>query len=158
MYLYAEQYVSGYDFEPDEERKKAYRTIVEASGLAEAADPNTPSLTVSATVAYWRKANAIHAWFVENVQDGVDECQRSYVEREQLQALHDLAWEALAKCKAGDLVGAGALLPPQSGFFFGSTELDDWYVACLEETVKQLKRVLDVTKDKHVSLYYQSSW
>ena len=25
-------------------------------------------------IASWRKANAIHKWFVDNVQDGVDDC------------------------------------------------------------------------------------
>ena len=35
-------------------------------------------------VAYWRKANAIHRWFVNNVQDGIDECQETIVTRNQL--------------------------------------------------------------------------
>ena len=43
-------------------------------------------------VAYWRKANQIHKWFVDNVQDGVDECQESSVEREKL-------GELVALCK-----------------------------------------------------------
>lgn len=30
-------------------------------------------------VAYWRKANAIHKWFVDNVQEGNDNCQSYYV-------------------------------------------------------------------------------
>ena len=30
-------------------------------------------------VAYWRKANAIHKWFVDHVQDGVDDCGEYYV-------------------------------------------------------------------------------
>jgi hypothetical protein len=28
-------------------------------------------------VGYWRKANAIHRWFVEHVQDGNDDLARS---------------------------------------------------------------------------------
>jgi len=28
---------------------------------------------------YWRKANAIHRWFVENVQGGQDDCKPYYV-------------------------------------------------------------------------------
>ena len=28
---------------------------------------------------YWRKANAIHRWFVENVQKGEDDCRDYYV-------------------------------------------------------------------------------
>ena len=27
-------------------------------------------------VGYWRKQNAIHNWFVENVQDGIDDCDQ----------------------------------------------------------------------------------
>ena len=30
-------------------------------------------------VAYWRKFNALHNWFVQNCQDGVDECQYAEV-------------------------------------------------------------------------------
>ena len=28
---------------------------------------------------YWRKSNHIHRWFVENLQDGIDDCQEVYV-------------------------------------------------------------------------------
>lgn len=40
--------------------------------------------------AYWRKANAIHGWFVDKVQGGEDECKPHDVAREQLQELRDL--------------------------------------------------------------------
>jgi hypothetical protein len=39
---------------------------------------------------YWRKANAIHQWFVENVQAGEADCREYYVSRTQLEAL--LVW------------------------------------------------------------------
>jgi len=39
------------------------------------------------TAGYWRKSNQIHNWFVQNVQDGKDECQESYVSHEKLQEL-----------------------------------------------------------------------
>lgn len=47
-------------------------------------------------VGYWRKANAIHNWFVENVQNGIDECQDSHVSREKLAELLGLVNEVLA--------------------------------------------------------------
>ena len=34
-------------------------------------------------------------------------------------------------------------LPSRSGFFFGSTEYDDWYVRDLEDTVEQIDDVID---------------
>ena len=41
-------------------------------------------------VGYWRKANAIHNWFVSNVQDGKDDCHEYYVSQEAMkELLHD---------------------------------------------------------------------
>ena len=39
------------------------------------------------SVAYWRKANAIHKWFVDNVQNGTDDCGKYRVTVEQLKQL-----------------------------------------------------------------------
>ena len=82
-------YVSGYEFRGEEEVER-YRAIVDLVGLSEFADPDSPGATVSVTVAYWRKANQIHSWFVQNVQGGEDECQPHHVSREQLRDLRDL--------------------------------------------------------------------
>jgi hypothetical protein len=109
------------------------------------------SLEIGVTVAYWRKANAIHAWFVEHCQDGRDECQESYVDRDQLQELLDLCEKALIDKDAD-------LLPPQSGFFFGSTEINEWYWDDLEHTAKVLSAILNDEKLERYSFYYQSSW
>lgn len=111
-------------------------------------------------VAYWRKANAIHKWFVDNIQEGEDNCGTYYVSRESLQKLHDLCKEILelnetdpedAQEKAQDE------LPPQAGFFFGSTGIDQAYFYDLENTVKQLAAILAI-EDDSAEYYYQSSW
>ncbi len=96
---------------------------------------------------YWRKANAIHQWFVENVQNGVDECQLAYVERSQLDRLKELCEEALEKKDP-------ALLPPQSGFFFGPTEIDEWYWHSLRATIQ----IIEDLPEQKGDYYYQSSW
>ncbi len=144
MYLTADKYVSGWDFRKDENFDK----IVEAVGIAPVAD--SPSLTVSVKVGYWRKANAIHAWFVDNVQDGVDECQKSYVEPEQLQDLIDTCKSVLANPDEAEND-----LPSRSGFFFGGTEYDEWYEADLKRTIEICEAALAL---EGVDLYYQSSW
>ena len=100
---------------------------------------------------YWRKANAIHKWFVDNVQDGEDECQEHYVSREQLYELRDTCLNALY-----DPDNAQKYLSPSAGFFFGSTEVDDWYFNALRETIKGLNECLEM--DKAWSFYYCSSW
>ncbi len=106
-------------------------------------------------VAYWRKANAVHNWFVTNVQGGVDECQKSYVSREQIEELIAATQEALDAYNAGDAKKAEDVLTPTSGFFFGSTEVDDYYKQDLESTIEQLKPLLEV---QGVDFAYQASW
>ena len=102
-------------------------------------------------LGYWRKANAIHQWFVDNVQDGVDECQESYVTTEQLQQLLDIVKQVQA-----DHTLAPTLLPTESGFFFGSTEYDSYYFEDLEDTRRILEGV--VTEEGITDIFYNSSW
>ena len=106
---------------------------------------------VEVEAMYWRKANAIHKWFVDNVQDGEDECREHYVTRDQLKELRDACINALAEPDK-----AGEYLSPTEGFFFGSTDLDEWYFQGLKETIKGLNECLDM--DKQWSFYYCSSW
>lgn len=108
---------------------------------------------VAFDAAYWRKANAIHAWFVNNVQDGVDECQQSYVSREDLQKLIDTCKKVLA-----DKSLASELLPTESGFFFGSTQYDEWYYGSLNYTVERLEKVLSTPVFNSCDFFYKSSW
>lgn len=108
---------------------------------------------VTADVMYWRKANAIHNWFVKNAQNGVDECQRTHLSIGTIQSLLDTIRKVLANREL-----ALELLPPTMGFFFGSNELDDHYWHELEYTATTLEE--DVLSDKYKGweFYYQSSW
>lgn len=135
------------------ERQSMYKDLVAAAKAEKFVSGSfAPSVTVKVTVGYWRKANAIHNWFVQNLANGVDECQEIYVEREQLKELRDTANEVLTHIHT-----APQLLPTASGFFFGGTEYDEWYVEGLKETVEILDRVLkDVPKDWE--FYYRASW
>lgn len=106
------------------------------------------ALYVEVPVAYWRKANAIHRWFVEMCADGVDNCQPVYVDGSQIEELVNLCKEVLE-----DHSKASELLPTQDGSFFGSTEYDEWYFEDLEKTVKMLGN-LDFKGD----YVYEASW
>jgi hypothetical protein len=152
MYLRASRYVSGWEFSGKEENAQ-YTNVLREVGLPENICPESPSATVNVTVAYWRKANAIHKWFVDNCQDGVDECQESHVERAQLIELRDLCKSVL-----NDIGQAEGKLPPTGGFFFGSTAIDEYYKQDLNDTVKQLSRILDDERFKGFSFIYHSSW
>lgn len=152
MYLRASAYVSGYDHNTAEEKRR-YKRILSMFGLAPDICTDVPSAIVNVTVAYWRKANAIHKWFVDNCQDGKDECQESYVERQQLIELRDLCKKVLKEPES-----AKDLLPPQDGFFFGSTDIDKYYMADLKLTVQQLDRILKNKSLEGFEFIYHSSW
>ena len=106
---------------------------------------------VSIDAGYWRKANAIHDWFVRECQGGVDECQPSYVAREQLVELKELCEQVLA-----DKTKAAELLPTTSGFFFGSTDYDEYYFQDLESTIEIIDRTLTLPSEWDIE--YRSSW
>lgn len=142
MYLEAERYVSEYFDEKDGERAAKINELFPEFG-------NLPVKKIRVEAAYWRKANAIHKWFVDNVQDGVDECQESYVDREQLETLRQLCLEVLDTKDASKL-------PPQAGFFFGSTDIDEWYFEDLRNTVEKLDNVLAMPNS--LEFYYRASW
>ena len=107
---------------------------------------------IAEEAAYWRKANQIHNWFVENVQNGTDDCKSYYVSEQQLQELIDTCKEVLA-----DHDKAPDLLPTCSGCFFGGTDYDEYYYEDLEYTVRHLEDVLANASDRY-EFYYNSSW
>ena len=99
---------------------------------------------------YWRKANHIHKWFVDTVQDGIDDCRRCEVMEDNLKQL-------LTNCEyvLQHRDRASEVLPTQEGFFFGNTEYDDWYFEETKRTAQEIKKVLESDYDWYE---YSSSW
>ena len=98
---------------------------------------------------YWRKVNWIHGWFVNNVQNGVDDCGTYDVSIEQLKELARVVKDALKTKDA-------TLLQPVSGFIFGSSEVDKYYWAEMRRTAKELARVIN--EDGLCRFTYHASW
>ena len=153
QYLYASNYLSG-GFWQEQAKQEAYAKVAEAIGSKDFEYDEFPSITVDVKIAQWRKANQIHQWFVDNAQDGEDDCKKYYVTRGQLQELNDVCMQVW---KSKDKELAEELLSPSQGFFFGSYEIDEWYWEQLEDTLMQLGRVL-TTVPEGWSFAYQSSW
>lgn len=113
---------------------------------------------IDESVAYWRKQNAIHKWFVDKVQSGNDDCGYYYVSTEDLKELLDLCKEVKE-----NPTKASELLPTTSGFFFGGTDYDEWYFEGINYTIKTIEGLLK-QEDKYNSLgfwsefEYHSSW
>ena len=139
---------------------------------------------ITSEIGYWRKANHIHRWFVENVQNGVDDCGVYEVTKNMLERL-------LAECKkvkeiailedglvkngshyedgkwideyaSGKVVvnaeAIAAILPTSSGFFFGCTDYDDWYMSIIDNTIDIIEKVLAETDFENEVVFYESSW
>lgn len=107
--------------------------------------------------AYWRKANHIHAWFVENCQGGEDDCGNYDVSTSKLKELIELCEQVLEK---KDEAFSEENLPTQGGFFFGGTEYGEQYYSDLEDTINMLtEAIADVDeKNPDVDFEYHSSW
>lgn len=136
-------------------------------------------------VAYWRKANAVHKWFVDHVQGGEDDCDwHDEVTQDVLEELRDICKEIIekvvlvnGKVENGYTFEGGRkvihyedgktvlnkdvceeLLPSQSGFFFGGTDYDEWYMFDVKKTYDICVKLLAETDFEHQMLYYSSSW
>jgi hypothetical protein len=144
MYLVAKRHISQY-----QEEDKALGTELMRHFPELAADLTVQEVTVR--VGYWRKANHIHKWFVDNVQEGKDDCRNYLVPRDHLQELRDTCERVLAFRGL-----ATAQLPPAQGFFFGNDEVDEWYYRDLEETIKIIDACLSLPVGWDIE--YQSSW
>lgn len=108
--------------------------------------------TIHCTGIYWRKANAIHKWFVDNTQGGEDNCRSSDVSREQIIELREVCKKVLANKEL-----AKELLPPQEGFFFGTYELDEWYWGTIKDTITEIDELLEFF-DESWDFEYRASW
>lgn len=125
----------------------------------------TPEITVNA--GYWRKANAIHAWFVQNA-DVEDNCEPIQVDLDDLTKLRSTI-EDIFNAKEEDIQKAIELakntLAPTAGFFFGDTEIDEDYFNSLQYTYSIINREINFAEqlDKRGHNFalrweYQASW
>lgn len=146
MYLSKKTYVKNWAHKEDKHR------VVVTTNDQTRLDIKPERVTyVEEEVMYWRKVNAVHAWFVCVVQDGIDECQESRVTIKQLDELATIC-EKVVRDKNPEL------LPASSGFFFGSTEYDEYYYQEIEETAKVLREEIRNNQEEYPEYFYQASW
>lgn len=100
----------------------------------------------------WRKENHLHRWFSDNT-DYEDEVVNpsSPFGVDKLNDLVNTIEEVIA-----DNSKAEELLPTQEGFFFGSTDYDEWYFTALSEEVRELKEL--IAKHTEADTYVYSTW
>jgi len=148
MYLNKRTYVKNWEHTPKSERH--YITITKGGKIVFI---NKDKISyIEEEVAYWRKANQIHNWFVKNVQDGEDDCEKYSVSIKELKILLVEINEVL-----DNPIRAKEILPSAKGFFFGQYEYNDYYLQDLKDT----KVILETIFNNHsgdVDYTYQSSW
>ena len=105
-------------------------------------------------VCYWRKANQIRQWFVDNCDyPAGGNCEEVEVTKEDLESLVETCRKVLENPTL-----ANELLPRSDGFFFGSTLYDEWYFEQLEDTVNGCEDVIRSTNWEKEKVVYSDWW
>jgi hypothetical protein len=151
MYLSAKKYHADVEWRSADERAE-FQKLKSLSNVGTVIDKvHMPHIYLEVSVGYWRKQNAIHKWFVDNTANGQDDCRTSYVGRDSLEELRTLCQKVLDAPK-----DAESILPAQSGFFFGGTEYDEWYVSGLKATIEIIDNALSMPSEWEFE--YHASW
>ena len=134
---------------------------------------------------YWRKANMVHKFFCDNGEE-IEEQVIYKISKENLQELLDKCNEVLKKVilKEGKIQNGSTynsktgqwepileegkyienaeeiaeILPTMNGFFFGSTEYDEYYLEDIKYTKEKIENILDTIDFNEEECYYLASW
>jgi len=185
MYLYKKTYVKNWEHTSKERRHKV---TVKLNGVLRK-DINPEKVAyITEDVAYWRKANMIHNWFIQNCAGGDGNKTTMEVSKSELESLLADVNKVLTSTKLidgkiqngstggkdengnfiwipcmedGKLLEdskvAQEILPTSSGFFFGSTDYNEYYWQDLLDTKETLEEVLANTSNDQEFEYY-ASW
>ena len=178
MYLSKKTYVKNWDHQSDDEKHE----ITVLKGGKPRQDIKTKRISyIEEEVAYWRKFNALHAWFVNECGDGVDDGELIYVPVEKLEEVLGILKEVKEKLDNSKLVKKTIktwngeeveidvyecenevieLFAPQSGFFFDSTEINEYYKDDVVDTIEVIEEILkeEELNGYNGDYYYQASW
>ena len=147
MYLMRRKYVKNWEHTPKERQFKVHGKAMIGQEIINLSDLSY----LEFEAIYWRKANAIHKWFVDNVQKGEDDCRSYGVDVDDLENLLLTVDVCLANKKE-----CHKLLPLLDGPFFGSREYDEYYFEELERTRDEINILLRNYPDDEYT--YESSW
>ena len=127
---------SAYNKYQEEERK--------FNNLPEEEQGEYPQIEGKEEIGYFRKVN-----FLMTELNYTGNCEYKKITRDSLEELK-------RKCKAvlENHEPAEKLLPTCSGFFFGSTEYDEWYFSDVEVVLTWVEGVLEGLENDEVVLMY----
>jgi hypothetical protein len=174
MYLYKKTYVKQWSHQTPEE---TFEVTVTKGGEPFTKIKRNRICEITEEVAYWRTFNALHGWFVNHCGNGEDNCQEMHVDSSSLEELlttlkqvqeilnnSKLVTKTVNDWKGGSVEvevyeceeQVTELLEPTEGFFFGGTDIDEYYKEQVDETVEVLEELL--SEDSSGEYYYRASW
>ena len=178
MYLYKKTYVQSWSHQKP---KDQFEVVVKRGGKPyKGVQPNRISY-VTESIMYWRKANQVHGWFTSNTQELTEEV--SYrVTLDDLKNLLDTCKQVLdildkSKKKVIQVENGWSsgertfcdidvfdcedeimdLLPPTQGFFYGSSDINEYYKETIDETIRFLENEIPLCTEDDEFEYY-ASW
>lgn len=151
MYLRGSRYLYAYGDGDDRNLSREIQNLFPELADRQGRFDESVVKEIEIEAGYWRKANQIHKWFVDHVQDGEDDCGTYSVSRAQLTELLELCQRVL-----GFRHLANELLPSAEGFFFGNTNYDDGYYQDIEHTITILNAALQLPESWNFQ--YHASW
>lgn len=95
---------------------------------------------------YYRKVNFLYAFFAEALED-----EQCVVTKHDVETVISHCKEVLA-----DHSLAEKLLPTQAGFFFGSTDYNEWYFKDVEDVLEKFTKYLEGWDDDTIGWVYFS--
>jgi hypothetical protein len=181
MYLSKKTYVKQWSFKKPEDQ---FKVSVKKGGVTYSNIKPKRVSYITEELMYWRKANQIHGWFINNTEEIVAGI-RYYVTKTDLEVLLEtckkvveilnktpkVTKQVVGGWKDGEefmvdiemydndvLVGfIKSILPPTDGFFFGSDVIDDYYKENIVDTIKFLEEELP-NCEKSDEFEYYASW
>lgn len=181
MNLYKRTYVQRWEHQSEESKFKV--CVTKGGKTVKSIDPEKICY-IEEEVGYWRKANAIHSWFVRNCARGEDDCKPVDVELSQLQELLETCKKVVKASKLvkgkvhngwsytkeegkvdqwidGKIIKdssvAEELLPTTSGFFFGGTGYNEWYLEDIKRTIQIIENATS-NLEGYPEFVYRASW
>ena len=97
---------------------------------------------------YFRKVNFVYNFFSNKLED---EC--CFADKSDIEELISRCDKVLA-----DHSLAQELLPTRSGFFFGSTDYDNWYFGDVEDCKRQMEKLLSMYDEDTDVVFFIMSW
>lgn len=117
-----------------------------------------PASADAEEIFYWRKFNALHGFIVDTFAGGVDECQTIEIGKDGVAKIVSALKKTARMLNAKHGFDPTKLpIKPVGGFFFGSTEIDDYYKRNIKEAFEMFSELLVSLSDDE-TVFYEASW